>query len=286
MEELSRVVLIHDGPAPAVDPGAKGYALQVVAGGIEALRMLAADTDIAAVLIAPQLPDAGSQKLMQAVARANPALPVAVLPQSPASMDAAALEAAITAAAPVSVTQTPALRPTAFCMLRLAKDGDMTLAFDTLNKAPGVSECMAVRGSYNLLLTVQADSAEALQQTIETNIRPLDSIADLDVVTVVAPPVEDALQPYMAPLASDKAGHLVQYLLIEVMQDARADVFAQLYFHPAVIACDATEGKFDMVIQVQGDSFNEIDAVVSRDIRPLDGIIRVRSLKAMRMYDM
>ena len=286
MEELSRVLLMHNGPAPTQELAALGYAVEVIPGGVEALRRLAQAPDVAMVAVAPSLPDADPGKIVQALAAANPALPVILLTEDPDIMGASALATALGAAtAPGAPAPAPAT-PAALCLLRIAEEAHMAEAFRSLNAAPGVMECLAMRGSYNLLLTIDAPGPEAAKTLAEAAVKPLHGVADMVTVTVTAPPVDDDLRPFTGPLAASPAGNLEEFALIEAGAENLAGIFERLYFHPAVTACFATDGDFNLVARVGGYGFKEIEAVISRDIRPLDGIVRVRGLKALRMFDM
>lgn len=286
MEELSRVVLMHNGPAPMAELARLGYTVEVIPGGMEALLRLADTTDVAAVAIAPALPDADPAKIMQALAAVHPTLPVILLTEDPGLMAAPALVNAFTAATAPGVSAPAAVAPAAVCLLRITENNDMAEAFRSLSATPGVMECLAMRGSYNLLLTIDAPGPEAVTALVETAVTPLGGIADMVTVMLTAPPVDEALRPFMGGCAPVPAEGLTEFALIEAKPEALAGVFARLYFHPSITTCWAADGDFNLIARVGGYGFKEIEAVISRDIRPLDGIIRVRSLKALRMFDM
>jgi CheY-like chemotaxis protein len=85
---------------------------------------------------------------------------------------------------------------------------------------------------------------------------------------------ETAPTPVAAPAQS-----MTSYALLSL--DASADllkVYRQLYFQDNVVYCDAIRGDYDMVLLLQGDTLDGIEAVVDGKIKTIPGVSEVSLL--------
>jgi hypothetical protein len=66
------------------------------------------------------------------------------------------------------------------------------------------------------------------------------------------------------------------YLLIEAMPECLETVRQHICEHEQTLFCSATEGQYNLVAVVGGQSFSDIDRLVDKVVTPLDGVLRLK----------
>ena len=73
------------------------------------------------------------------------------------------------------------------------------------------------------------------------------------------------------------------YVFIETENGKREQICKALQARDDVLSCSATQGGCDLVAIVKGPTFTAVDRTVEEEIRPLDGVLR---LKHNRIIDL
>jgi DNA-binding Lrp family transcriptional regulator len=135
-------------------------------------------------------------------------------------------------------------------------------AIEGISTLPGVQSWHAVDGHVNLIVEIEGDTVSMLEH--------LTAAAGHVPVTLCEVLAENG---GIAPLSSDFC-HAWVFLDVE---GAKVDaVRRQLTESKAVLKTLVARGGCDLIALVEGASFSAIDRLITEDIRPLDGILRLK----------
>jgi CheY-like chemotaxis protein len=183
----------------------------------------------------------------------------------------------------------------AYVMVTVRPDADVTGLFRELYYMDDVVYCDAVHDQYDVVLLVNGASTGEVEQVVR-RIEALPGVASAAVQPIVAPVIEPAIAEFIKDYEhhirrehyhARLAGTAVSaYLFVEVEKGRFAEVFPKLYFMNGVVSCDATRGQYDAVALIQSPNFKGIERILNEDVRMIDGIVRARSVKIITMYEM
>jgi DNA-binding Lrp family transcriptional regulator len=183
----------------------------------------------------------------------------------------------------------------AYVMVTVRPDADVTSLFRGLYFMDDVVYCDAVHGQYDVVLLLNGTSESEIEQVVR-RIGGLPGVAGAETYPIVRPVIEpeiaDFIKDYEHNVPREHyrarlAGTAVSaYLFVEVEQGRFAEVFPKLYFMNGVVSCDATRGQYDAVVLIQSPNFKGIEKILNEDVRMIDGIVRARSVKIITMYEM
>lgn len=135
-------------------------------------------------------------------------------------------------------------------------------AVEELDGRADIAKWDAVDGHFDLVLKVKDKGASAIEQ-----IKKLGGFAELA----------------SCELQSDNENELTlspdysySYVFIETERYQQKAVQSSLEKMDAVTFCSPATGACDLVAIVRGESFDKIARTVNNDIRPLDGVLRLK----------
>ena len=150
----------------------------------------------------------------------------------------------------------------AYAFLYFQDSEQLLPAIDAVQAMPAVKAWHAVDGHYHLVLTLSDGSAEVK-----------DAIAALA-------GMENMLFCPMDKIISDgfsvESEPAYAWLTMEVDTAKRDAVEASLTALPATTLCALAFGDCGAVAAVTGTTFEAVDKIVEKEIRPLDGVLRVK----------
>ena len=276
-----------------------------------------------------RLPDIDGLKLLKVIKANYPDLPVVLITgygsdsiaqEAKSQMAAAYLEkpfnmedltkvlAAIPASAPAAdsglaatkVTPAPAQSMTAYALLTLEKDANLLKVYRTIYFQENVVYCDAIRGDYDLVLLLQADTIEGIKAIVDNEIKTIPGVADVSLLSVEAPifgeNVHSIISSVDKALGRDKAGEDVNtsqparirsssYVLMEIEKEKLEAIYPALYFNDQVVYCDYTLGKYDIVLLMKGTSFSEIENTIRTKFKTLDGVLRIKEWPILTLFE-
>jgi CheY-like chemotaxis protein len=302
----------------------RGYDAELCENGMTGLQALETykrkNLPLDCAIVDIRLPDIDGLKLLKVIRFNYPGLPVVVITghgndqiaeeakaadgylEKPFDMDdltklLAEIPEAKTAevAAPESL---PAETYNAYAMISLEPAANLMDVYRKLYFADNMVYCDAVRGDYDLMVLVQADTPEKAAAIIDEQIRAIPGVADIAVLNVQAPVFADAVVDIIGSV--DKAlgnkseteiydhpkGGVSSYVLLEIEKEKLESIYPALYFNDNVIYSDYTKGKYDIVMLLKGTSFADIDNTIKTKIKPLDGVLRVKEWPIITLFDM
>jgi DNA-binding response OmpR family regulator len=295
----------------------RGYQVDEAAEGLSALKLIEANLSAAgakgpyACIVAElNLPDVSGLKLLEVIKSHRPEVPVILVS---ASGDEAT-RAAVTArhgdgylVKPFGVEEVAAVlgrleRPaaaahpapaaaakpvSAFALVKLRDGQDLGAAFGKLRALEHVVRCDAVLDDYDVVLAMTGASPA----DIEKRLRALPEVAAVTVDAVVPATVDPGIAGFIAHYEAQRAtaeppAGMASYLFVDVAPGRLGDVYPRLCFLDGAVACDATRGAHDAIVQIRRQSFQQIDRLLAHEVGAIDGIVRTRSVKIINMFAM
>jgi len=311
----------------------QGYHTEPCENGMKGLETL--DTlmkrkmPLECAIVDVRLPDIDGLKLLTVIKSCYPDLPVVLITgygsdsvahEAKSQMAAAYLEkpfsmeeltkvlAGIPASNPAAdsgvatpkAIPTPVQSTTAYALLTLSGDANLLQVYRTLYFQENVVYCDAIRGDYDLVLLLQANTIESIKTIIDSEIRTIPGVAEASLLSVEVPifgeNVHSIIGSVDKALGRDKAGSDVNtsqvartrassYVLLEIEKEKLEAIYPALYFNDQVVYCDYTRGKYDIVLLMKGTSFSEIENTIRTRFKTLDGVLRIKEWPILTLFE-
>jgi CheY-like chemotaxis protein len=293
--------------------------------GLETLNMFKTkNTPLDCAIVDVRLPDIDGIKLLKVIKLNYPQLPVIIITghgdasveeavraeradgylEKPFTMEELTeLLAQVPAPAPL-VAKKEATAPvqsySAYALVTLDAKANILDAYRKLYFQENVLYCDAIRGDHDLMLLLQAESAEAIQDVITKKIKSVAGVTDVTLLNVDSPMfgenVVDIIGSVDKALGREKEGEVYSnqtartrtssYVLLEIEKEKLASIYPALYFDDQVVYCDCTRGKYDIVLLMKGTSFAEIGNTVKNKFKQMDGVLRVKEWPIITLLEM
>ncbi len=184
----------------------------------------------------------------------------------------------------------------AWGLIQLAEEVDAEAVFHALRNHPLVTTCEAVQGEYDLAVALASGVAQKIGQAWQELGRWPD-IGRADLLPVVEPPLDEAVQEFLAAFRRHQTDQIrrgqqarpsvlvEEILLVEIDAAACDRVFPRLACAEGVVACEAVRGPWQAVVQVRAPGREAIQRLIGEGLRPLEGVLRLRDLKVVRLSE-
>jgi len=149
----------------------------------------------------------------------------------------------------------------AYVLVKFEDREKLLPAVASLGDLPEVSKWDAVDGHFDLVLRFKDGSSSALEQ-----IKKLEGFSDLATCELQS----DEKEPEYSP------DHSYSYLFIDTERYQQKAVQSSLRKIENVASVWQSAGACDLVAVVKGENFDHITRVINNEIRPLDGILRLK----------
>jgi DNA-binding Lrp family transcriptional regulator len=180
------------------------------------------------------------------------------------------------------------------------KTADLMDVYRKLYFHERVLYCDAIRGDYDMVLLLQAPAAEDIQSVVDTQIKAIPGVAELELLNVEAPVFGENVTGILGnvdrALGRDKDEEDVYttqtartrvsaYVLLEIEKEKFEAIYPALYFDDQVVHCDFTRGKYDLVLLMKGTSFADIGATIKNRFKPMDGVLRIKEWPIITLFE-
>jgi CheY-like chemotaxis protein len=204
-----------------------------------------------------------------------------------------------TVEAPIEKTE-PAQAFSAYALVSLDKKADLMAVYRKLYFHEHVLYCDAIRGDHDLVLLLQAGTAENIEAVVEGEIRTIEGVADVALLNVQTPVFGENVTSIIGSvdraLGRDKGEAEVYtnqtartrvsaYAVLEIEKEKFEAVYPSLYFDDQVVHCDLTRGKYDIVLLMKGTSFAEIGNTIKNRFKPMDGVLRIKEWPIITLFE-
>lgn len=166
--------------------------------------------------------------------------------------------------------------------------------FDRLYSMPNIQSCDAVRGDFDVILLAQAESQGEIEKVFET-VKSMDGVKVLSMSTVERPKldrdVDQFIDTYQKAVKQDaQAGARRQpgtmsYIIADIDPEAIQQIFTTVFFIDEVVVCDVIEDGTKLVGMITGHgSVGKTPRIIEK-LSQIDGVLRVREAKVIKLID-
>jgi ActR/RegA family two-component response regulator len=189
----------------------------------------------------------------------------------------------------------------AYILLNFADTADLSTVYQDLYFMDQVLYCDAIKGDFDLALLLQAGSMDEILATVENKIKKLQGVKEAVFLPVDLPKLPDSVASIIGTFdkalgrekgSPDAANNVnfsksaSSYVFLEIEKDKLEQIYPTLYINDQVVSCDCIAGKYDIVLLMQGASFAEIDRNILAKIKPLDGVLRIKEMPIIKLFEM
>jgi len=183
---------------------------------------------------------------------------------------------------------------TAYLTLRITDPSRSLDALAQLSDLDGVESVDAVRGDVDIILFAQASS----QTEIEALFERVKKIAGIEVVSlssVERPKVDrdvgEFVDVYKKAVKSGsqqvarKQSGTTSYIIVDIDKDAIQQIFTTVFFIDEVVFCDVIDEGTKLVGMITGQSAVGSTPHIIEKISEIDGVLRVREAKVIKILE-
>ncbi|MDH7516680.1 MAG: response regulator [Bacteroidota bacterium] len=187
-----------------------------------------------------------------------------------------------------------------YAALKFDESADLLELYRDLYFHKNVLYCDATKGDFDLVLLLQANAPHMLNEVVQDNIMRLPGLSEAVTMPVETPIVEEQVNRLMATvdraLGRDRAGDVFEnkrtsrggassYVFLQVEKEKLDTIYPSLYFNDHVVYCDYVKGRYDIVLLMKGTSFTHIDDIIRTQIRPLDGVLKIKECPIINFFE-
>jgi ActR/RegA family two-component response regulator len=189
----------------------------------------------------------------------------------------------------------------AYVLMNFDRSADLSAAYQDLYFMDNVLYCDAIKGDYDLALLLQAEKMADIHALVDNKLKKMANVKEIVFLPVSQPrlsaSVSDIINTVDKALGRDKgnpealnnanfAKSASSYVLLEIEKEKLESVYPTLYINEQVVSCDCIKGKFDIALLMQGSSYAEIDRNILAKIKPLEGVLRIKEMPIIKLFEM
>ncbi len=175
------------------------------------------------------------------------------------------------------------------------KDPERCLeVFNQLRQMEGIESCDAVRGEVDIILLAQASSQAGIRALFDS----VKAIAGVEVVSVSAverPKIDRDVHEFIdvyqktVKAASHQSARkqlgTTSYIIVDIDKNAIQQIFTTVFFIDEVVFCDVIESGTKLVGMITGQAAVGRTPHIIEKISQVDGVLRVREAKVIRLME-
>ncbi|MCU0235474.1 MAG: response regulator [Acidobacteria bacterium] len=189
----------------------------------------------------------------------------------------------------------------AYVLLNFSDTADLAAVYQDLYFMDQVLYCDAIKGDFDLALLLQAGTLADIRATVDNKIKTLPGVKEAVFLPVDPPQLPEGVANIIGtfdkalgrekgnPDAANNANFqksASSYVFLEIEKDKLEQIYPTLYINDQVVSCDCSAGRYDIVLLMQGASFAEIDRNILAKIKPLDGVLRIKEMPIIKLFEM
>ena len=189
----------------------------------------------------------------------------------------------------------------AYVLLNFSETADLAAVYQDMYFMDQVLYCDAIKGDFDLALLLQAGSMAELRATVDNKIKKISGVKEAVFLPVDQPQLPESVASIIGtfdkalgrekgnPDAANNANFwksASSYVFLEIEKEKLEQIYPTLYINEQVVSCDCIAGKYDVVLLMQGASFAEIDRNILAKIKPLDGVLRIKEMPIIKLFEM
>jgi len=182
----------------------------------------------------------------------------------------------------------------AYLTIKITNQEDSMEIFDKLYSMRNIQSCDAVRGDFDVILLVQAESQNEMEKVFD-EVKAIEGIKVLSMSTVERPKldrdVDQFIDTYQKAVKQDaQAGARRQpgtmsYIIADIDPDAIQQIFTTVFFIDEVVVCDVIDEGTKLVGMITGHGAVGKTPRIIEKLSQIDGVLRVREAKVIKLID-
>lgn len=174
---------------------------------------------------------------------------------------------------------------------------DVSKSMDIYNELyymDGVTSCEAVRGDMDIIILAQAASDEQIRELFD-KVRAIDGVDVASVSPVERPKIDRDVKAFIdiyqkavkeaERTKAHKEAATTSYIIVDIDKDALQQVFTTVFFIDEVIFCDLTDDGTKLVGMITTGGATGKTLKIIEKLNQIDGVLRVREAKIIKMMD-
>lgn len=174
-------------------------------------------------------------------------------------------------------------------------DPDLSMEIYTqLYQMEGVHRCEAVRGDFDIIILAQASSQQEIKVLFD-KIAAMEGVEIVSLSEVERPKLDrdvgefikiyaDAVKHPAQTTPSQHAG-TASYIIVDIDKQAIQQIFTTVYFIEDVVFCDVIEDGAKLVGMITGQGAVGRTPRVIEKLSEIEGVLRVREAKVIKIAD-
>jgi len=174
-------------------------------------------------------------------------------------------------------------------------DPDRSLElYDELYRLDGIVSCDAVRGDFDIILLAQAQSMDEVE-AVFAKVGAMDGLEVLSMSPVERPKLDrdvdqfiDTYQKAVRAEATSQTGRqpgTISYIIVDIDPDAIQKIFTTVFFVDEVVFCDVIDEGTKLVGMITGFGAMGRTPRVIEKLSQIDGVLRVREAKVIKLIE-
>ncbi|MBN1578105.1 MAG: response regulator [Chitinispirillaceae bacterium] len=182
----------------------------------------------------------------------------------------------------------------AYLTVRIIDSDKSRDIFNTIYRMDGVQSCEAVLGDIDIVVLAQASSIKGINALFE-KIRSLSGVEVSSVAPVQRPKldrdVEEFIEIYRqaVKMSTRESAHATSgtssYIIIDIDKKSIQKIFTTVFFIDEVIFCDVIDNGTKLVGMITSQGAIGKTPLVIKKLKEIDGVLRVREAKVIRLID-
>ena len=182
----------------------------------------------------------------------------------------------------------------AYLTLRITDAEKSLEVFNRLSRLEGVESCDAVRGDVDIILLAQASSEAGIRSLFE-RVKQIPGVEVASLSSIERPKIDrdvnEFIDIYRKAVKADAQQSLgkqrgtTSYIIVDIDKDAIQQIFTTVFFIDEVVFCDVIENGTKLVGMITGRGAVGRAPRIIEKISQIDGVLRVREAKVIRMQE-
>ena len=182
----------------------------------------------------------------------------------------------------------------AYLTIRITQADRSMEIFSRLHEMDGVQSCEAVYGDIDVILLAQASSMDGIRKFF-ADVCAIDGVEVVSMSSVERPRLDRDVNEFIriyrrevkerAQPAALRHPGTTSYIIVDIDRSLMQRVFTTVFFIDEVVFCDVTEDGNKLVGMITGlNTEDQVRKVIDR-VSHIDGVLRVRQAKVIKMIE-
>ncbi len=182
----------------------------------------------------------------------------------------------------------------AYLTIKITDSDNSMSIFKELSVMPGIQSCDAVRGEFDVILLAKAESADGIKKTFQT-VKNIQGIQILSMSEIERPKldrdIDQFMDTYLKAVEKEVKKETAQqtesmsYIIINIDPAAIQQIFTTVFFIDEIVVCDVIEEGKKLVGMITGlEAVGRTPRIIEK-LNQIDGVLRVREARVIKLID-